>query len=344
MGYCTERFTRLDYGQFLVSSQINYSITYFAEHAKRWSHDTIGRYLKGEKITPRLVWEKASGQIVPTEKGYLVFDDTVLEKNHSRAIETVRRQWSGNAKRVICGIGVVNCLYVNAETDQFWVIDYRIYDPEGDAKTKLEHVQEMLQNVVHQKRTGDGSPLPFRAVLMDTWYASMPLMKQIERAGKIYYCPVKSNRKVSERGQPYQRVDELAWDEAEQAHGKAVHLHKFPKGHQVKLFRLAFSTERTDYVVTDDGAQSSAEAPRAVCGFRCKIEQLHRETKPLTGIERCQCRSGRIQRNHIGCAMLVWVRLQEVAAQTGQSIYQVKAGQLSAYLIEQLKAPTVQFA
>lgn len=344
MGYCTERFTRLDYGQFLVSSQINYSITYFAEHAEKWSHDTINRYLKGEKITPRLVWEKVQDHIVPAEKAYLVFDDTVLDKNHARAIETVRRQWSGNAHRVIRGIGVVNCLYVNPETDQFWVIDYRIYDPETDGKTKLDHVREMLTGVVHQKRTSEGSPLPFRAVLMDTWYASMPLMKQIERAGKVYYCPIKTNRKVSQAGQPYQRVDELVWDEAEQAYGKTVHLHKFPKGHQVKLFRLAFSTERTDYIVTNDPAQDSATDTREVCAVRWKIEQLHRETKQVTGIERCQCRSGRIQRNHIGCAMLVWVRLKEIAAATGQSIYQVKFGQLSAYLIEQLKSPNVQFA
>ena len=103
MAYCTERFTRLDYCQFLVSSQINYSITHFAEHAKKWSHDTIGRYLKGEKITPRLVWEKVEGQIEPSEKGYVIFDDTVLDKNHSRQIEPARRQWSGNAKRVIPG-------------------------------------------------------------------------------------------------------------------------------------------------------------------------------------------------------------------------------------------------
>ncbi len=42
--------------------------------------------------------------------------------------------------------------------------------------------------------------------------------------------------------------------------------------------------------------------------------------------------------------MLVWVRLKEVAEQTGQSIYQVKFGQLSDYLIQQLKSPSVQFA
>ena len=81
-----------------------------------------------------------------------------------------------------------------------------------------------------------------------------------------------------------------------------------------------------------------------MCGVRWKIEQFHREAKQVTGIERCQCRSARIQRNHIGCAMLVWVRLKQIAEQTKRSIYQVKFGQLSDYLIQQLKAPTVRFA
>ena len=123
MSYCTERFTRLDYCQFLISAQVNYALTHFAEHAKKWSHDTINRYLRGQKITPRLVWEKVQDQLKPCDEGYLLFDDTVLDKRHARQIETVRRQWSGNAHGVIRGIGVVNCVYVNPETDQFWVID-----------------------------------------------------------------------------------------------------------------------------------------------------------------------------------------------------------------------------
>ena len=41
-----------------------------------------------------------------------------------------------------------------------------------------------------------------------------------------------------------------------------------------------------------------------------RIEQLHREGKQRRGWEKCQCRKARIQRNHIGCALLVWFRLK----------------------------------
>src|SRR5215207_3130444 len=42
-------FTKLDYCQYLLSSQINYTLTNMADHLQKWSHDTINRYLKGEK-------------------------------------------------------------------------------------------------------------------------------------------------------------------------------------------------------------------------------------------------------------------------------------------------------
>jgi len=72
-----------------------------------------------------------------------------------------------------------------------------------------------------------------------------------------------------------------------------------------QLFRLVVSTDRTDYVVTNDMHQNpTAETPQ-VCAIRWKIEPMQREVKQVTGLERCQCRTGRIQRNHIACAMLV---------------------------------------
>src|SRR5215212_6930747 len=235
--------TRLAYCQFLLVSQTNYTMTYFAEHGPGWSHDAVKRYLEEDKLTARLVWEQVQGQVVRSEEGYLAFDDTVLDHNSSFKIELVRRQYSGNAHDVIKGIGVVTCVYINPEVDQFWIIDYRVYDPDGDGKTKLDHVREMLNNAYADKG------LPFRGVLMDSWYAERKLMLHIERLHKVYYCPLKDNRQVDEGDgeRPYQRADSLTWTDDEQQHGKTLHIKDFPKGHQVKLFRLVLSTKRTDY-------------------------------------------------------------------------------------------------
>jgi hypothetical protein len=334
----SDHVSRLDYCQYLLVSQINYTLTNFADHSERLSHDAVNRYLRGERITPRLIWDNVRSQVVETAGGYVIFDDTVLDKNYSTAIELVRRQYSGNAHAVIKGIGVVTCVYVNPEADQFWLIDYRIYDPEGDGKTKLDHVREMLSNIVYEKR------LPFQAVLMDAWYATKDLMLFIESLKKIYYCPLKDNRQVddSHGAQPYRRVDALAWSAAELGHGKRIKIKGFPREHKVQCFRVAVTTHRTDYVVTNDLAQDSTQATQKACGFRWKIEQLHREGKQLTGLERCQCRKARIQRNHIGCALLVWVRFKELAAHTGRTMYQLKHGLLDDYLVQQLRNPSLR--
>jgi len=332
-----ERVTRLDYCQYLLVSQINYTLTNYAAHTEKFSHDMANRYLAGDEVRPRLVWDNVGIQVIQTPYGFLVFDDTVIDKNFSHQIELVRRQYSGNAHGVIQGIGVVTCVYVNPQIDQFWIIDYRIYDPDGDSKTKLDHVQDMLVNCVYQKR------LDFWAVLMDTWYATKALMLYIEKCDKIYYCPLKDNRQVDDSGgvNPYHRVDSLGWSATEKQQGKTIKIKGFPAAHKVKVFRVVLSTQRTDYVVTNEIAQDNVEVVQAVCGFRWTVEQFHRETKQLTGIEGNQCRKARLVRNHIGCAMLVWVRLKQVAVETGRTLYQVKHGLLDDYLCQQLKSPTI---
>ncbi len=88
----SDKISRLDYCQYLLVSQINYTLTNTAFHSERLSHDAVNRYLRGEKITPRLIWDNVRSQLVLTERGYVIFDDTVLDKNYSHSIELVRRQ------------------------------------------------------------------------------------------------------------------------------------------------------------------------------------------------------------------------------------------------------------
>ena len=238
-GRCVMRFSKLNYCQYLLSSQTNFTLTHLAEHLQQFSHDAINRYLSGEKLTPRLLWEKVKPLICADTAGYLIFDDTVLDKRFSESIDLVRRQYSGNEHRVIRGIGLISCLYVNARTGEFWVIDYRLYNPDGDGNSKLDHVQEMLKQAVFAKL------LPFVTVLMDSWYATKKLMAAIEAFGKVYYCPLKTNRLVDDSGgdEPYKRIDQLNWNAIEAQRGKLIKVRGFPKDKKVKLFRVIVSTD-----------------------------------------------------------------------------------------------------
>ena len=331
-------FNHLDYCQYLLSSPKNYTLTNLADHQVKVSHDTINKFLRKKEINSEIIWHNVKDSIVEDPEASIVFDDTVLDKRYSKKIELVRRQYSGNEHRVIKGIGLITCLYVNHKTGEFWVIDYRLYAPDEDKKTKPDHVTEMLLNVINTKH------LAFNKVLMDSWYASQRLMGLIDNLGKLYYCPLKINRLVDDSGgiEKYQRIDQLNWDELELASGKSIKIKKFSKSKKVRLFRVTISNDRTEYIATNNCDKKSTKEIKDICSARWKIEEFPREIKQITGIESCQCRKAIIQKNHIASAILVWNHLKRLAKITGNTVYQLKNKWLSIHLTNELKSPSIQ--
>lgn len=338
--YNSKKATRLHYCQYLLSTQINYTLTNYADHVDEVSHDTVNRYLRDDKLTPKLIWEHAREKINYSNNAYIVFDDTVLDKTHSRKIESVRWQYSGNAHDVIRGIGLVNCIYVNPETNEYWSIDFRIFEPDIDGKSKMDHVLDMLNNAFYSKQ------IPFKTVLMDSWYASNKMMLFIHNLGKKFYCPIKKNRLARNFNSTdyYNAIPKLDWTEEELNNGKPIRLKGMPRDFVMKMYQVSISTNRTDYVVTNDTSQICTDDVQKVCAMRWYIEQFHREIKQLTGVEKCQCRKSRIQRNHIACALLVWTRLKNLAMKKGKTLYQLKSNLLRNYLVNELKSPRLKMS
>ena len=327
------------YGQFLLSSQINYTCTFLAEHFADLTHDNVQYFLKTKRFTPRQIWQRLKHEITLSANGYIIFDDTVLDKSHSHKIELVRLQYSGNAHGLIKGIGVVNCVYYNPDTEQFWLIDYRIFSPQTDGKTKLDHVLDMLESLKRRN-------ISYLYLLMDSWYATSDMFKYAIKEQKIFYCPLKSNRKIDDSGgkEPYKQVFETSFTNEEVKAGKLIKVFKMPMDTYFKLFRVLVTTTRTDYIITNDTTQQSTQAAEEKSSVRWKVEQLHREEKQVTGIQNCQCRLERSQRNHIAIASLVWISLKKIAYQTKKTVYALKNSLLDEYLIQQLKQATITFA
>lgn len=334
------KISRNDYCQFLTISQKNYTLTYFAEHAEKWSHDVVNRFLQRDKYSPALLWEHIKPDIEFSAKGYIIFDDTILEKRNTKKIEIARKQYSGAVGKVTTGIGVVNLVYYNPDTKQYWVIDYRIYQPDQDGKSKIDHLLDMLNNAVYSKN------IPFSTVLFDTWYATHKVMIHIESLNKIYYAPLKVNRNVTRAnsGEKYKHVSSLDIDDSEKKNGVLIHIKGFPKDMDVTLFQFPISTNRVDYIVTNDKSQKDSQTVQNEYSMRWVIESMHREIKQLTGIEKCQCRKQRIQRNHIACSFLVWAFLKRTARKTKETIYKVKNSLLDNYMKSQLRSPSLIFS
>jgi len=90
------------------------------------------------------VWQSVQKLFDMNVPCVLIADDSVLDKRHSKKIETVHYQYSGNEHGVINGIGIVNMVWHSKERDEYLPIDFRIYDKDCDGKTKNTHFQDML--------------------------------------------------------------------------------------------------------------------------------------------------------------------------------------------------------
>src|SRR6266852_3707137 len=183
--------TKQQYVEYLVSTVANFTATHLAEHLDGVSHDTITDFLQSERLTGRALWELVANLITDSPSAFLILDDSVQDKRYSRFIELVRLQYSGAAQGLIRGIGVVNLVHSSGAAGDFYPLDYRIYAPETDGKTKNAHFREMLVHAVADKQ------IKARTVLFDTWYAAADKMKLIHRLGLSFFTTLKANRLVS---------------------------------------------------------------------------------------------------------------------------------------------------
>jgi len=126
------------------------------------SHDKITRYLGNYPPDEKNLYEKLYPIPCSLPKnGYLIFDDSVLDKRYSNQIAMVRKQYSGNVGGIVQGIGVVVMLYYVPDEDKFYLLGYRIFDPALDGKSKVDHVMDLLTDA-------ETHCVPYQGVLMDT--------------------------------------------------------------------------------------------------------------------------------------------------------------------------------
>jgi len=264
------------------------SLSEVAPEAMALSHDSVSRWLREAKVQPKDLWEVAKKE-VENRDGILVFDDVVINKSRSQKMELVNWQYSGAEHGVVKGIGVVNALW-QTNQDEYTPIDYRIWNPPEDAKTKNNHFRDMLSSA---KNRG----LEPEMVVADSWYSSLDNLKSVRSHGWDWVMGLRSNRLVNK---PHIQLRELDIPDA----GLTVHL----KGYGwVKVFRFEGKNGRTDYIGTSR-LDLTREQVKAYFGRRWSIEVMHRELKQTCGFSRCQDNAGRAGRNHIGLSFIALVR------------------------------------
>lgn len=328
--------TKRQYVEYLICTVGNFTGTNLAEHLDQVSHDTITDYLQTERLTARTLWKLVENLIVDSPEAFLIVDDSVQDKRYSRFIELVKLQYSGAEHGLVRGIGIVNLVHSAGAKKDFYPIDYRIYAPDQDGKTKNEHFVEMVRNAVADKR------LQAKRILFDTWYAAADNLKLVHRLGLIFFTTLKSNWMVSlSKEAGYIHLDQMEWTAESLANGLLVKLKEVP--FKVRLFKVVATNGDIDWVITNSPEETlTTQAAQNVSDVRWQVEELHRGLKQLTGTEKCQCRKARSQRNHIGCCYHAWLSLKLKAKELGKTLYQTKHDLFSDYLRAELQKPRIQ--
>jgi len=309
-GMNAARSTAEDYIQFLIASPVVVSATEAArvqpDRPAAPAHDSFTRLLHRLEPDPETLWAEVR-PLIGRGTGVLVIDDSTLDKPRAKHIGLVAHHWSGNHHAVVRGINLITALW--SDGDRVYPCDYRVYHKGGDGKTKNDHFADLLT------AARDRGFRP-RAVLFDGWYASVENLKKIRDIGWTFVTRFKGNRKV--------RI----------AHGEAMALDRQPvagsgtvvwvPGYgEVKVFRVVAPDGDTTHWATNDLGMD--EPTRLMFGeLSWGIEEYHRGLKQFTGVERCQVRAARGQRNHIGCAIRAFVRLEYHRFTTGVSWFAAK--------------------
>ena len=243
----------------------------------------------------------------------------------------VKRQYPGNARGMVTGIGLVNLVHSSGQAGDFLPLDYRIYAPDGDQLTKNDHFLALFDRVVA------GGKVLARTLVFDSWYAGSTNLKRIHRAGWAFSTTLKNNRLVSLRkASGYQGLDTLEPPPQGWSRGVEVRLKEVLFG--VKLFKLVATNGDIEWVITSHlAAHLTREMVIDAVQVRWQVEEFHCSFKQLTGAEKCQCRNANAKRNRLTCCYLAWVSLRQHARRMGQTIYQAHQQQWALYLRQLLQ-------
>jgi len=299
------------YTRFLIANQNRYSSVELSKTAPDifLAHDAIDRWKASKRYTPSQLWQHTRF-LVNKKDGYLVCDDTLLDKRYSRCNEMSKVQYSGNAHGLVNGICLVNLLWTSGE--EYIPVDYRVYQKENDDLTKNDHFQNMLDTA--QKR--EFTP---QYILMDSWYSGLNNLKNIDKKDWHFITNLKSNRLVSPSKGTTLAIQDLNLTDKQV---RRVWLKGF--GPVLVCTLVATNGDRL-YLATNDLSLTDYDDCIHHFHNRWKVEEFHRGVKQTTGIAKCESIRADSQRTHIFSSFVAFVKLERKRLRSGVSWYEQKA-------------------
>jgi len=136
-----------DYIHFLVAAQCDVSCVKAAEcfstNGVVISHDSLNRFLTRQSLNSETLWCEV-GPVVEKRNGWLIIDDTVLDKIHSEKIGLTYFQWSGTHRKVVKGTGLITLVWTDG-TNTFPIDLLCCINDSSSLKSKKAKLREKME-------------------------------------------------------------------------------------------------------------------------------------------------------------------------------------------------------
>ena len=266
------------------------------------SHDQLTRMLQGPWSGQTLL-DLALRVLFAVAGGYLILDDTVVEKPYARLLGEAAWLWSNKQHKVVFGVSLVLLVWTDGQCRI--PVGYRGWQKGGPSKVDL--ALELLSYARNRLRCKP------QFVLFDSWYPAKRLLKRLKDYGWYFVCQLKKNRVF----------DGVAL-RAYRPHPYWHALGSLSGGLKVLVVR-----HRRKYYVTNRLTLTAPEV-RAHYRHRQEVEEVIRGLKSQLSLEACQVgyrRRGaetvqpqpRAQEHHIALCLVAYLVVERERLDHGVS-------------------------
>ena len=299
------------------------------------SHDSVQRFLAGERQTSVHLWQVVKSHVrkIESSEGVVIVDDSIAEKPYTDENEIICWHCDHSQQRNVKGINFVTCLYHNSGVSlpvgfELIAKTEHYTDPkEGkekrrSPKTKNEYYREMTHQALRNQ-------IQFKYVLNDVWFSAADNMNFVQTSlRKDFIMPLKANRKVvvslsAKQNGTYQRVDTL---ELEPMQPVTVYLENVPFA--LFLIKQIFTNEDgstgTLYLVTSDTTLSGEEIS-TIYQKRWNVEPYHKSLKQKASLEKSPTQTVITQSNHFFAALCGYIKLELLKGTTKLNHFALKS-------------------
>jgi putative transposase len=271
------------------------------------SHDQLTRMLQGT-WSGHILLNLALRVLFTVAGGYLILDDTVVEKPYARLLGEAAWVWSSKQKKVVFGVSLVLLVWTDGQVRI--PLAFRCWHKAGPSKFDL--ALELLSYARNRLRCHP------QFVLFDSWYPSKKLLKRIRDYGWYFVCQLKKNRRFE--GAPLaQYLQQPYWQATGWLSGDIKVL-------VVRYRRKYYATNRLSL---------TAKEVRTLYRKRQEVEEVIRVLKSHLSLEACQAgytRSSeakplpreRAQEHHIALCLVAYLIVERERLDQGDTWRQRK--------------------